>query len=298
MANLEHSRAQRLDQYVVQERPRLSRAFAVKLIEQGQVLVNGQQEKPGYKLRATDEVTIDFEETALDVVPEIDLPIVYEDADVLVIDKPTGVISHARGRYWDEASVASFVRHHLAREGSVAFDEQAGEGRPLRGGIVHRLDRATSGIMICAKHPEAMSWLQKQFSDRKTKKTYIAIVSGHVKPEEAIIDMPIERNPKLPSTFRVGANGKPSVTAYKVIRSTENYDELQLTPHTGRTHQLRVHLKQLGHPIVGDPLYEGGAAERLFLHAHSLEITLPSRERVTFTAPIPDAFEGLLSDDV
>ncbi len=274
----------RLDQFVVQERPRLSRSFAVKLIEEGQVKVNGQTQKAGYKIRASDTVEINFDEAELDVIPDIDLPILYEDDDVIVINKPTGVISHARGRYWDEASVASFVRKRVA--------EMEGE----RAGIVHRLDRATSGVMICAKNPAALSMLQKQFSQRKTKKSYIAIVKGEMDPPAALIDMPIERNPKLPSTFRVGPNGKSAQTQYETLEHKNGYSLLELKPETGRTHQLRVHLLKQGHPIVGDALYKGEPAERLFLHAHKLEITIPKNsERVTFEAPLPDVFEDLMS---
>ena len=162
-----------------------------------------------------------------------------------------------------------------------------------RAGIVHRLDRATSGVMICAKTPEALSWLQKQFSERKVKKTYVAVVKGALSEPEAVIDMPIERNPRKPQTFRVGANGKPSVTAYKVLKTGNGYSLLELKPTTGRTHQLRVHLHKLGHPIVGDELYDGPEAERLFLHATSLEITLPDKQRKTFEAPAPLSFRGV-----
>lgn len=284
MANTEISRSMRLDVYVVQEYPRLSRAFAVKLIEEGAVRVNGKPEKPGYKVRVSDTIEIDFDEASLDVIPEIELPILYEDNDVIVINKPIGVISHARGRYWDEASVASFVRQRVA---DIEGD---------RAGIVHRLDRATSGVMICAKNQAALSMLQKQFSQRNTKKTYTAIVQGEMNPPAALIDMPIERNPKKPSTFRVGPNGKAAQTYYETTRSVNGYTLLELKPETGRTHQLRVHLEKQGHPIVGDVLYGGAEADRLYLHAHKLEITIPhNSERKVFEAPIPVEFEELLA---
>jgi RluA family pseudouridine synthase len=144
--------------------------------------------------------------------------------------------------------------------------------------------------MICAKTPEALSWLQKQFSQRRVKKTYRAVVTGSLPNEEAIIDMPIERNPKKPQTFRVGAGGKPSVTAYQVLASNGRYSLVELKPETGRTHQLRVHLSQLGHPILGDQLYGGQPAERLYLHAESLELTLPNKERRTFEVSTPAEF--------
>ena len=207
-------------------------------------------------------------------IPDIELPIIFEDDDCVVINKPVGLLTHSKGAFNPEATVATWLSNRTT--------DMDGE----RAGIVHRLDRATSGVMICAKSPEALAWLQKQFSQRKVKKSYIAIIAGQLDPEEAIIDMPIERNPKAPATFRVGNNGKSATTHYKTIESSEHYSLLELKPETGRTHQLRVHLKHLGHPIVGDVLYNGKPGERLFLHAQSLEITLPNRERKVFNVPI------------
>ncbi len=197
---------------------------------------------------------------------------------MLVVDKPAGVISHSRGKYWDEPSVASFVRQKTGQEGD-------------RAGIVHRLDRATSGVMICTKNVESLKWLQKQFSQRKVVKKYIAVVEGHPEKKEAIIDMPIERNPKFPATFRTGSNGKVAQTSYQVISSNENYSMLELSPLTGRTHQLRVHLKQIGHPILGDTLYDGKPFERLLLHALNITIALPGGQKQTFEAPLPPIFK-------
>ncbi|HVW23469.1 MAG TPA: RluA family pseudouridine synthase [Candidatus Saccharimonadales bacterium] len=277
----------RLDQYVAEQLPELSRAFAAKLIERGQVSVNGAvQTKPGNKLRETDSVKIDFDPKAQAEVPEIELPVIYEDRSCVVINKPVGVLTHSKGAFNPEATVATWLSSRLA-------PGLSGE----RGGIVHRLDRATSGVMICAKTPEGLSWLQKQFSQRKAKKTYLAIVRGQLDKDEALIDMPIERNPRKPQTFRVGANGKSSQTFYKVLETTEDYSLLQLLPTTGRTHQLRVHLNEIGHPIVGDTLYGGESSDRLLLHALSLEITLPNRKRETFVAPEPAEFKEFMSRD-
>jgi 23S rRNA pseudouridine1911/1915/1917 synthase len=148
--------------------------------------------------------------------------------------------------------------------------------------------------MICAKTPEALKWLQKQFSQRRTKKTYAAVVPGVMKEKEAVIDMPIERNPKKPQSFRVGTNGKAAVTAYKVIRTNGERSLLELKPTTGRTHQLRAHLAHLGHPILGDELYGGKPADRLFLHAEALELTLPGKERKAFEVPVPPEFAEMV----
>lgn len=281
MANLEISRAQRLDQKVVELIPELSRASATKLIAGGKVTVNGTViEKNGYKLREDDTVLVDFDLEQLDDIPTIKLPVLYEDDDCVVVIKPIGVLTHSKGEFNPEATVETWLRSRTKLTGA-------------RAGIVHRLDRATSGVMICAKTPEALKWLQRQFAHRRTKKTYYAVVSGELKQPEAIIDMPVARNPKAPATFRVDANGKSALTAYKVIASNGRYSLVELKPETGRTHQLRVHLSHLGHPIVGDYMYGGEPNERLLLHAYSLELTLLDRRRLTFTAPIPKEFKRL-----
>lgn len=273
----------RLDQYVLTKFPQLSRSYAVRLINDGKVFINGHSEKPGYKLRVTDKINIDFVARDLDKIPNIDLPVIYEDENVLVINKPAGVISHSRGRYWDEPSVASFIRQKTGQPGE-------------RSGIVHRLDRPTSGIMICSKNQATLAHLQKQFADRKVQKTYIALISGHIAPTQAIIDMPIERNPKAPASFRVGSNGKSAQTKYCVKGSGQNCDLLELKPLTGRTHQLRVHLAYQGHPIIGDVLYKGIAADRLYLHAYSLKIVIPGKALTEFKAPLPKMFQTLLDE--
>ena len=260
MSNLEISRAQRLDQKIVELIPELSRGFATRLIEDGKVTVNGTiQTKSGYKLRAGDDVLVDYDISQLEQIPDIDLPILYEDADCVVINKPVGVLSHSKGVFNPEATVATWLRSRL--------NGLSGE----RGGIVHRLDRATSGVMICAKTPEALQWLQKQFATRNTKKTYAAVIQGSLNPDEAVVEMPIGRNPKAPATFRVDVQGKFAKTAYRTVDRNNAYSLLELNPETGSTHQLRVHLKHLHHPIVGDILYGGEPAERLYLHAESFE---------------------------
>lgn len=289
---------ERIDTFATHELPQISRASVQKLCERGEIVVNSQPVKTSYKLRTGDVVGIGYEHDKQRETPAIELPVIYEDADCLVINKPSGILTHSKGAFNPEATVATFINSRLS--------DLSGQ----RAGIVHRLDRATSGVIICAKHPEALSWLQKQFSLRKVKKHYHAIVRGHPEPESAIIDMPIERNPKKPQTFRTGKTGKPAVTQYKILNvghkivDAENseagnrtsdlgqpYSLLELEPLTGRTHQLRVHLKRIGYPIVGDILYGGETAERLMLHASILEITLPNRERRIFEADIPQLFK-------
>lgn len=274
--------SQRLDAFAHSKILTLSRSSVQKLIEQGNILVNGNQEKTGYKLKVGDKVTIDFDEQELQTVPKVDLPVIYEDDDCIVLDKPVGVLTHSKGAFNPEATVASFIKDRLT--------DMSGE----RAGIVHRLDRATSGVIVCAKNRSAQTWLQKQFAQRKSKKVYIAIIAGNIEPKEAIINMPIERDPKSPKQFRVGGNGKSAETSYRVIQERNSYTMLELKPRTGRTHQLRVHLKQLKHPIVGDELYGGVPAQRLMLHALRLELTLPSKERKIFETEIPAAFNDIM----
>jgi 23S rRNA pseudouridine1911/1915/1917 synthase len=280
---LQSKASKRLDQYIVTNHPRLSRAFIQKLCNEGKILVNGEQVKPGFKLRDSDNVEMLYDEKILDTVPDIDLPVIYEDEECVVINKPAGVLTHVQGEFSAEATVSSFLKNR----GKDITGERAG--------IAHRLDRATSGVIIGAKTLHALAWLQKQFARREAKKTYIAVVQGHLKEPEAIIDMPIQRNPKAPATHRVGANGKSALTRYKVLKETDKYSLVELKPETGRTHQLRVHMAHIGHPIVGDPLYgKGKYGDRLYLHAANLQIMLPDGEVHEFSAPVPPEFAEIM----
>jgi 23S rRNA pseudouridine1911/1915/1917 synthase len=294
MSNLNVSRAERLDQRVVALMPLLSRSFATKLITDGKVTINNEVvTKSGTKLKPEDIVVVNYEHEEF-VIPEIELPVVYEDDDCVVIVKPLGLLTHSKGAFNPEPSVATWLHNRITDKDLIEADAHQPN---RRAGIVHRLDRATSGVMIAAKTSQSLTWLQKQFAQRKVYKTYYAIVKGHLKEPAAVIDMPIERNPKAPATFRVGANGKHATTSYKVLQETEHYSLVELTPETGRTHQLRVHLEEIGHPIVGDTMYDGPKGDRLYLHAGRLELTTPARDRRVFEAPLPPAFAELLEHD-
>ncbi len=272
----------RLDVLVVELIPSVSRSMLQKLIKDKQITVNGAVLKNSYKLRLKDKVSVNYDEIAPKVNDTISMPIIFENDDCVVLDKPAGVLTHSKGVFNQEGTVASFIESKTnGMEGN-------------RAGIVHRLDRGTSGVILCAKTPEAMKWLQGQFSKRNVKKKYIAVVSGRPNPDHAIIDMPIERNPKAPQTFRVGSNGKPSVTEYEVIKSNDHKSLIELSPTTGRTHQIRVHMKQLKCPIIGDKLYGGEEADRMYLHAEELEITLPNSERKIFISKLPSNFNELV----
>jgi len=268
----------RVDKYLAQLHPEYSRAAITKLFDLKLIKLHGEPILPGHKLRPGSEFEYDL--GPLQAKPEvIQLPVLFEDNNVIVVDKPTGIISHARGRFWQEASVASFIRDKIS-----GMDGE-------RGGIVHRLDRATSGVMICAKNEAMLKYLQKQFSDRKVQKQYVAVITGAPEHMHATISAPIARNPKDPKRFMIAENGKAAQTDYTVVSTGEKYSTLSLLPKTGRTHQLRLHLKYIGHPIVGDELYGGEPAQRLMLHAQTLTITLPNSEEKTFTSHLPEEFK-------
>lgn len=268
----------RLDQYMAKYWPEYSRSVWQKHIESGLVKVNGEVKTAVRQNLGEDDVVTYMTLPVVDFEGQT-LPVVYEDDHVTVINKPSGVLTHAKGAITSEFSVADFMKSRMI--------EPEDTNRP---GIVHRLDRATSGIIICARDSTTKSQLQKQFQDRKAHKTYLAVVDGLPKHLEAKIDLPIERNPKSPSTFRVGTQGKSAQTSYRVLAHNDKYSVLELKPLTGRTHQLRVHLAHIGTPIVGDEIYKGSKSPigRLCLHASSLEITIPVGQRKTFQAQPPD----------
>lgn len=271
-------RTQRLDVYLADTYPEYSRSTWQKFIGAGYVNVNGVTSTSA-------KMQVGASDVVLPEVPQMSqhedksLPVLYQDAHVIVIDKPVGVLTHSKGALNDEFTVASF----FARFSSYKSDTN-------RPGIVHRLDRDTSGVMIGALDDEAGTLLGRQFSDRKAKKVYYAVVSGVPKQPEAVLDLPIGRNPSSPSTFRVDASGKAAQTYYKVEASDGKHSLLRLEPKTGRTHQLRVHLAYIGCPILGDKVYGKQVGDRLYLHAHQLEITIPGSERKTFISPVPESF--------
>lgn len=272
----------RLDAYMAQYWPEHSRSVWQKYIAAGYVSVNGSIETSVKRsLDEDDEVTYKIPENSDH--SQSTLPIIYEDENVIAIDKPAGVLTHSKGALNDEFTVAEFMRSKTTYH--------TDSNRP---GIIHRLDRDTSGVILCARNEMTASMLQRQFSDRKVKKVYYAVVDGNPTQHEAIINLPIARNPKEPSKFRVDPSGKPAQTAYKVIKTDGKHSLVELRPHTGRTHQLRVHMAHLGTPIHGDRVY-GTEADRLYLHAASLEITIPTSNRMTFTSSVPEEFSSKIT---
>lgn len=268
---------ERLDLLLKARFPEYKRGTLQNFIKSGYVTVNGSVvKKPNAEI-----VTENAEGEALE--PELTLrvperkpapeaEVIYEDDNVLVINKPAGLLSMAKGEWTAEPTLEDY------------------------GLLVHRLDRDTSGVVILAKNEATQKSLRKQFQERRTHKTYFAVTSGVPKLPAAEINLPIARNLKRPTTFMVDPKGKPAVTYYTVLTTstTGKRSLIELKPVSGRTHQLRVHLKYLGCPILGDRVYGKEEATRLFLHAGQLEITIPGEdggERVSFTAPLPPEFE-------
>lgn len=263
----------------------ISRSLWQKYIKAGYVSVNNKVvTTPKFEVDETDEIALNLPEKEQ---TDVDLPILYEDDDVIVVNKPSGLLTHAKGGLSDEPTVAEIIRPKT----SFAADTD-------RPGIVHRLDRDTSGLLIIAKNPESAAHLQRQFAERTAKKTYIAITDGKPKLNAAKIDLPIGRNPSAPSTFRIDPNGKLAQTTYHVLTENDTQSLVELKPTTGRTHQLRVHLAHLNAPILGDRVYGKSSDCRMMLHAQKLEITLPSGERKVFEAAVPDEFKKFFPEDL
>lgn len=272
----------RLDKELAVRFPELSRSTIQKYIKAGYVQVGGRT------ITKTSTDVSDMASIALTLPEKQDtsedtLPILYIDDNVIVVNKPVGVLTHSKGVMNDEFTVAEFFRRYTTHGLET--------NRP---GIVHRLDRDTSGVIIGARNDETAALLKKQFADRTVKKQYAAVVDGVPKLTKAIIDVPIARNPSAPSTFRVDPKGKPALTAYEVVASNGRQSLVELKPKTGRTHQLRVHMRYINTPIAGDRIYGSAqSSPRLCLHAHTLELTLPGSHRHTFTASVPALFKEI-----
>ena len=276
--------------------PELTRSRVRKLIDDGLVTVDGRlPSKAGLKLEAGQRVQVTLpppERTALE--PEaIPLRIVYEDDDLLVIDKPAGLAVHPSAGHSSGTLVNAVLAHCPGLSGI------GGEGRP---GIVHRLDKDTSGLIIVAKNDRAHLSLARQLKERQVEKTYVALVEGRLRPPEGVIEAPVGRSPRDRKKMAVVAHGRESRTRYRVLREVDGRSLLEVRPETGRTHQIRVHLASIGHPVAGDPLYGGRGArptslQRQFLHAQRLAFTHPrTGERLELEAPLADDLAAALAE--
>ena len=281
----------RLDYYLRERLPQFSRARLQDWIEQGLVLVNGSPAKRSYQLKGAEHIQVrPAELPPLKATPE-DLPIeaLYEDADVIAINKPAGMVVHTgAGRH--SGTLVNALLHRFGKLSSV--------GGELRPGIVHRLDRFTSGVILVARNDAAHRNLAEQFASRQVEKIYVALVHGRVENDQGRINTPIARDPvaRVRMTARL-AHGRHASTSYQVLKRFDKFTLLEVKIGTGRTHQIRVHLASIRHPVAGDKLYGAPASElgRYFLHARQIAFTSPGTgERITVAAPLPAELEDYL----
>ena len=284
---------ERLDTFIARRCPELSRSHARRLIDEGLVSVNGRKVKPSERVAAglSVSVTIPPPET-ITLVPEaIPLTIIYQDGDIIVLDKPAGLTVHPAPGHPSGTLVNALL---------AACPDLRGIAGTLRPGIVHRLDKDTSGLMVVAKNDRAQRALQRQLKDRDVRKTYLALVRGVPAPREGTSAAPIGRHPKNRKKMAVVADGREATTRYRVREEIAGgqYSLLEVEPVTGRTHQIRVHLAAVGHPVVGDATYgrPSAAVGRQFLHAHKLAFGMPLGGRtVEFESPLPADLREALS---
>ena len=284
----------RLDQMLHERLPQFSRSRIQQWIETGRVLVNGVPTRSSHPLRAGEAIDVEpAPAPPLRAVPEaIPLAVLYEDPDVVAIDKPAGMVVHA-GAGVHSGTVVNALLHRFASLSAVAG--------ALRPGIVHRLDRYTSGVLLVAKNDDAHRRLAEQFSGRQVEKVYLALVHGKVKHESGRLDRPIARDPvrRTRMTTRLD-KGRAAWSEYRVLRRFERFTLLEVRIGTGRTHQIRVHLSSIGHPVAGDTLY-GAPAKiegrpplgRFFLHAHRIRFHQPATgEQIAVESPLPAELEA------
>ena len=288
-------KGQRLDVFVVERCPELSRSHVQKLIEQGAVLVDGQLRKANFKLRGTESVQIAVPEAEpISVAPEdIPLDILYEDKDIIVVNKARGMVVHPASGVNSGTLVNALLYH---------CQDLSGINGEIRPGIVHRLDKDTSGVMVCAKNDTAHLDLAEQIRTKAAHRIYLAVVHGNIKEEAGIIKGDIGRHPTDRKKMAiVRENGKPAVTHFKVLERFGEYTLVECRLETGRTHQIRVHMASIGHPLVNDPKYGPKKSSPFAINGqalHSLQLTLThpvSKEEMRFTAPLPADMEKILT---
>lgn len=285
----------RLDKVITILNPELSRSMIQKMLDDGKILVNNKQEKASYKTKLKDIIQVE------DIIPkeielkaqDIPIEIIYEDNDIIVVNKPKGMVVHPANGNPDRTLVNAIM--------NICKDSLSGIGGEIRPGIVHRIDKDTSGLLIVAKNDKAHINLSEQIKNREITKKYVALVRGVVKENQATIDMPIGRSDKDRKKMAVKKDGKKAVTHFDVIKRYNGYTYLDIKIDTGRTHQIRVHLAEIGYPIVGDEVYSNGknpfGVVGQMLHAKSLEFKHPiTGETLKLEAPVPEYFQKVIDE--
>ena len=272
----------RLDKYLTEVLPQFSRAYLQKLIEEGHVLVNGQMAKASQKLSKSDRITVELPPSPGHPLAEpIPLAVIYEDEDILVIDKPAGLTVHPAPGHPSHTLVNAVLAHC---PGLTMSNEL------VRPGIVHRLDKDTSGLIVIAKNDQAREYLVAQFKRHTVTKGYLVLIKGRLSPEQGIVEAPIGRDPHRRQRMAIVEAGKDAITRYQVRKYLANYTLVEVSPLTGRTHQIRIHLSAIGCPVVGDPIYgiKSAHLDRQFIHAYRLGFRLPSTKQYQeFSSPLP-----------
>lgn len=289
----ENQAGERIDRFLADSQD-LTRSFLQKILKEGEVIVNGKSVKANYKLRKGDRIEFEIPEAVEpDIVAEdIPLSILYEDADVLVVDKPKGMVVHPAAGHYSQTLVNAVMYH--------CKGELSGINGVLRPGIVHRIDRDTTGSIIICKNDMAHNEIARQLKEHSINRRYRAIVTGVLKDEEGTIEGAIGRDKKDRKKMAITADGKPAVTHYKVLQRFKHYTYVECVLETGRTHQIRVHMASIGHPLLGDEVYgrksDKYKCEGQCLHAMTLGFHHPrTGEYIEVNAPLPPYFEHLLA---
>ena len=285
----------RIDAYLAEKNEDMSRVAIQRLLEEGKVLVNGKKVKASYKVQENDKIVQEDEVVKeVELKPqEIPIEVIYEDNDIIVVNKPKGLVVHPANGNPDGTLVNAIM--------AICKDSLSGIGGEIRPGIVHRLDKNTSGLLIIAKNDKAHINLSEQIKEHKVEKTYIALVRGVVKENEATINMPIGRSTKDRKKMAVIKTGKEAITHFRVLKRYKNYTLLEVKIETGRTHQIRVHLAQIGYPIVGDDVYSNGKNEwgivGQCLHAKKLKFKHPiTNKEMELEAELPEYFKKIIKE--
>ena len=289
----QEEKGKRLDTYIPSVDTDITRTSAQRLIEDGNILVNGKNAKVSYKIQENDKISVEIPEPKQIELKAQDIPIeiIYEDSDIIVVNKPKGMVVHPANGNPDGTLVNAIM--------AICKDCLSGIGGEIRPGIVHRIDKDTSGLLIVAKNDNAHVKMSEQIKNHEVKKTYIALVRGVFKENEATIDMPIGRSTSDRKKMAVNKNGKNAITHIKVLKRFDKYTLLKVNIETGRTHQIRVHLSHIGYPIVGDYTYSNGKNEfdvvGQCLHAQKLEFKHPITQKdMCLEAELPQYFKDIL----